>query len=297
MWRALCTPPGSSWGHRHDGARPRPHPHRRRRPHQSGRQAGGERAHRRAAGPHARPGVGGRRPGTRSGAVPLRGHRLAGVLGAHVAGLARGAADRSHHRPLRRDERHRLRRLVRAAHQRGVARARRRHDAARARDRPALRGPVHHGRSHGSRRRPRADPAASGPIRPRRARRPAHGGTVPRRLACSRTRPSRARRGRPRAHPALPRHGLRPARAVDPPGREARDSDGGAGLRRPRPSHLGAGVALRRARVDPARRRGGDLRDGDRRRGRDRSLELHPRAVLTLTPFGRGSLEVGRRRG
>ncbi len=42
---------------------------------------------------------------------------------------------------------------------------------------------------------------------------------------------------------------------------------------------------------------GGDLRDGDRRRGRDRRLELHPQAVLTLTRFGRGSLEVGRRRG
>ena len=92
-----------------------------------------------------------------------------------------------------------------------------------------------------------AGAAAARPVRARRARRAADGRALHRRLARARARAPRARGRRPRAHPALPRDGVRAARAVDPAGIEARDRDGGARLRRAGPAHLGAGVDVRLA--------------------------------------------------
>ena len=144
--------------------------------------------------------------------------------------------------------------------ERGVARARARDDPARARDRAAVGRAVRDGRPDRPRRRARAGAEAARPLRARRARGAAHGRAVPRRLAGARTRPSRARRRRPRAAAALPRDGVRAARAVDPARVEARDRHGGARLRRARRAHVGARVALRRGRVGAHGRRSRDRR-------------------------------------
>ncbi len=111
------------------------------------------------------------------------------------------------------------------------------------------------GRPDRPRRRSRPGAEAPRAVRARCARRTAHGRAVPRRLACARARPPGAGRRRPRARPALPRHGVRAPGAVDPPRVEARDGDGGARIRRARCAHVGARVAVRRRGVDAHGRR------------------------------------------
>lgn len=104
---------------------------------------------------------------------------------------------------------------------------------ARARDRAAVGGAVHHGRPHRPRRRTRSGAEAARPVRAGRTRRVAHDRAVPRRLAGARTRAPGTWSRRSGTHPPVLRHGVRPARALDPQGREARHRHGGPRLRSP----------------------------------------------------------------